>query len=210
MKALIVTAIFISGLIVSCSDPFTSHLSLNENNDEQIEDKLLDYKKEEATGVGVTLSLNNREYFSGELLSVRDSTIMVCAKYSATEEELANKKYSINSVPINQIRELKIEGNALPLWIGAGISLVASTAVYLIVKDDMNIKLGTSSEEEVDIAVGSCCLVGAVIALPMVIGRALFTEDALLTEIPAGYKFLPLKSLARYQDEEPEYLRVIN
>jgi hypothetical protein len=184
-------------------------LSLSLSNDEQIEEKLLDYKKEGATGAEVTLLLKNREEFNGELLSVRDSTITVCAKYSATEAELANLKYPINVIRINELLELKIEGNTYPLWIGAGIGFVAGMAIYLVVKDDINQNAKPTDEEYVDKGIGSCCLIGSAVALPLLIGKVLSTDNVTLTHIPPGSKLLPLKSLARYQDEEPEYLRAI-
>ena len=207
MKALNITAGIIAGLIVTCSDPFTTTLILTENSKEQIEEKLLDYKKEEATGACVTLVLKSGEEFNGELLSFRDSTILVCEKYSATEMELANLKYTINVIRTDEILELMIEGNTYPFWIGAGIGFVAGTAVYLIVKDELNLNAKTSDKEDVDKAVGSCCLVVVTMGLPTLIGWSLSTDNVTLTEIPPGYKFLPLNFLARYPDKEPEYLR---
>jgi hypothetical protein len=209
MKALKVTAIIISGLIVTCSDPFTTKLSLSLSDDEQIEEKLLDYKKEEATGAEVTLLLKNVEEFNGELLSVRDSSILVCAKYSATEKELASLKYTINVIQTDNLLEIKIEGNNFPFWIGAGIGFVAGTTVYLVVKDDINFNVKTGDEEDADKALSSCCLVVVTMGLPVLIGKVLSTENVTLTHIPPGSRLLPLKSLARYQDAEPEYLRTI-
>ena len=189
--------------IVSCRPT----LNVTETNTEQIEEKLIDYQKEDLIGAEVTLLLINGEEISGELLSVRDSSIALCATYSATEEELASLKHPISIIETDGIREFEIAGNTFPLWIGAGIGFVAGTTAGILVINDLK---ETSAEESIDKALGSCCLVAGLTALPVAIGRLLSTEDVILSDIPSGYKFLPLKSLARYPDEEPVYLKAIN
>ena len=186
-------------------------LNVAENNSELIEEKLNDYQKEEAIGAEVTLLLIEGEKISGELLSVRDSSITLCEKYSATEEELNNLKYPIKNVRTDTIAELEIKGNKYPLWIGAGISLVAGTVVYLLVKDDEEENQESNAfSRTFNENLGTTCLIGGIVALPIAIGHLLSTDNVTLTEIPTGYKFLPLKSLARYPNEESEYLRAIN
>ena len=206
MKISIISLAILGMFAIGCRPT----LNVTETNAEQIEEKLIDYQKEEPVGAEVTLLLINEEEISGELLSVRDSSIALCATYSATEEELASLKHPISIIKTDGIREFEIAGNTFPLWIGAGIGLVAGTTALLLVKDDININIGTSAEDDIDKAIGSCCLVGGLTVLPVSIGRLLSTEDVILSDIPPGYKFLPLKSLARYPDEEPEYLREIN
>ena len=205
MKTSIIFFTIVGILAVSCRPT----LNVTETNAEQIEEKLIDYQKEESIGAEVTLLLKDGESISGELLSVRDSSVTVCSEYSATEEELADLKYPVRSVKTNLINEFEIKGNTYPLWIGAGIGFVAGTTAFLLVKDDLDIKIGTSSDEEVEKALGSCCLAVSLTVLPVALGRLLSTEDVILSDIPSGYKFLPLKSLARYADKEPEYLRTI-
>ena len=48
-----------------------------------------------------------------------------------------------------------------------------------------------------------------VTSLGGAIGELVSTEVVILNEIIHGCKLLPLKFLARYSDEEPEYLKVI-
>ena len=189
--------------IVSCRPT----LNVTETSTKQIEEKLIDYQKEDSIGAEVTLLLINGEEISGELLSVRDSSIALCATYSATEEELASLKHPISIIETDGIREFEIAGNTFPRWIGAGIGFVAGTTAGILVINDLK---ETSTEESIDKALGSCCLVAGLTTLPVVIGRLLSTEDVILSDIPSGYKFLPLKSLARYPDEEPVYLKAIN
>ena len=203
MKAAIIFFAIMLIFIVSCRPT----LNVTETNTEQIEEKLIDYQKEDLIGAEVTLLLINGEEISGELLSVRDSSIALCATYSATEEELASLKHPISIIETDGIREFEIAGNTFPLWIGAGIGFVAGTTAGILVINDLK---ETSAEESIDKALGSCCLVAGLTALPVAIGRLLSTEDVILSDIPSGYKFLPLKSLARYPDEEPVYLKAIN
>jgi len=73
-------------------------VSLTETNEKQIEDKIIEFQKEEAIGAEVTLSLKDGEEINGELLSVRDSTITMCTEYSATEKDLASLQYPIHTV----------------------------------------------------------------------------------------------------------------
>jgi len=134
MKTSIIFFVIILILVVSC----TPTLNVTETKTEQIEERLIDYQKKESIGAEATLLLKDGECISGELLSVRDSSVIVCSEYSANEKELESLKYPISNVESNSIREIEIKGNYYPLWIGTGIGLVAGTVTYLLVKDDNN------------------------------------------------------------------------
>jgi hypothetical protein len=207
MKTSIIFLTILGILVVSCRPT----LNVTETNTEQIEEKLIDYQKEESIGAEVTLLLKDGESISGELLSVRDSSVTVCSEYSATEDELINLKYPVRNVRTDTILELEIKGNKYPLWIGAGIGIVAGTVVYLLVKDDNEENQESNAfNRAFNENLRTTCLVVGIAALPIAIGGLLSTDNVTLTEIPPGYKFLPLKSLARYPDIEPEYLRAVN
>ena len=207
MKISIISLAILGMFAIGCRPT----LNVTETNTEQIEEKLIDYQKEEPIGAEVILLLEDGESVSGELLSVRDSSVTLCEKYSALEEELANQKFTIMHIGTDTIVELEIKGNKYPIWIGAGIGIVAGTVVYLLVKDDNDENQESNAfNNAFGKEFGATCLAGGIVALPILIGSLLSTEDVTLTEIPPGYKFLPLKSLARYPDVEPEYLEVIN
>jgi len=118
MKALIVFVIIFGLIAAGCST--TTYLNLTENNREQVEEQLKYDEQDENVGAELTLSLENGKEINGELLSVRDSTITICTEHSATEEELANLKYPINTIRNDEIKELTIEGSNY-IWIGLGI-----------------------------------------------------------------------------------------
>ena len=205
MKTSIIFIAILGIFAISCRPT----LNITETNTEQIEEKLVDYQKEEPIGAEVTLLLKNGEEISGELLPVRDSSINLCEKYSATEEELAIQKYPIINVRTDTIFELEINGNFYPLWIGTGIGLLAGTVVYLMVKDNKDENQELAAYESFN-EMGNTCLGLGIFTLAASIGALLSTREVILSDIPSGYNFLPLKSLARYPDEEPVYLKAIN
>jgi hypothetical protein len=207
MKTLIFIAIIFAGLIAAgCGT--SPYVSLTETNKEQIEDKIIDFQKEGAQGAEVTLLLKDGEKINGELLSVRDSTIIMCTKYSATEKELASLQYPIHTVRTDNIWEITLEGSNY-MWIGLGIGTAAGIGLGVLVGENYESESHDSREEAyIGFCLGTLVFTGAV-ALGARIGEIVSTDDVILYEIPPGYKLLPLKSLARYPDEEPEYLKVI-
>ena len=210
MKTLIIIVVIFGLLAAGCRPT----LNVTETNREQIEEKLIDYEQDEGVGAEITLSLKNEEEIEGELLSVRDSTITVCTEYSATEEQLASLKYPINTVRIDEILEFKIEGNENEyIWIGV-IGIVVGLGLGVLVAENYESESSSGSglDEMVESGEKLCVGTGVFLLVSGISGlilRLLSTEDVILTEIPPGYKFLPLKFLARYPDEEPEYLRAI-
>ena len=95
MKTLIPIVIIFGLLAVGCT---TTYLNLKESSTAQIEEKIIDYQADEDVGAEVILSIRNGGEISGELLSVRDSTMIICTERSATENELANHVYPITIV----------------------------------------------------------------------------------------------------------------
>lgn len=205
-ETLIVIVFIICLLAAGCRSPY---LSLTETNDKQIEDKIIVFQKEKAIGAEVTLLLKNGEEINGELLSVRDSSITMCSKYSATEKELANLQYPIHNIKTNKILELTLEGSNYR-WIGLGIGTVAGIGIGILVAENYE---PSEAKDKLEKGFGKMCM-GAMVGLLVAgvgrgIGELLSTDEVILYEIPPGYKLLPLKSLTRYPDEEPEYLKAI-
>jgi hypothetical protein len=200
-KTSIFIAIVFAGLLVAgCST--TTYLSLTENNKEQIEQKLSYDERDKDVGAEVTLLLKDRTEINGELLSVRDSAITICTEYSATEEELANLKYPINTVRDDEIKELSLEGSN-HVWTGLAVGIVVGTGLGVLAGS-----LVDKHKAEFRAGLGAIGFIVGAIAGPIV-GHALSTEEFVLQEIPPGYDFSLLKPLSRYPVEEPEYLREI-
>ena len=208
----------ISTLIFSVACSTTSHVSLKENKKEQIKQKLNDYEQDDNVGAEVTLLFENRIEIKGELLSVRDITMVICTEHSATENELANRTYPINNVRNAEIQEIIIAGDSY-VWTGIGYGALGGAVllgiiVYATTPEDNNSKGGYLKDEGIFSKGGQTAtgiilgaLVGAIAG--GVIGYTVFNDDVVLQEFPTGYDFSLLKPLARYPQEEPEYLRSI-
>jgi hypothetical protein len=203
LKTSIVIAFIFSLLAAGCST--TTYLSLTENDKEQIEQKLNDYEHDEDVGAEITISKKNGTEINGELLSVRDNTIIICQQYSATEEELANLTYPIYTIQNKEIQGIVIEGSSYT-WAGIGYGALGGALIGAIVGYVIAV------EEK---SFGAEILGGGVIGLIVgaitggIIGNANSTDDIILSDIPPTFELSFLKILSRYQDEEPEYLQAI-
>ena len=201
--SIFITAIFAGLLAAGCST--TTYLSLTENNREQIEDKINDYEQDANEGAELTLLLQNGKEINGELLSIRESSVNICTEYAATEWELASLKYPITTVRNDEIKELTFEGGWY-VWSGLGIGMLGGTLTGVLV--GLAIEEGRHAMISAELALGVIGFIAGTIIGPIV-GYLLSTDDVILSEIPPGYDMSFLKPLARYPDEEPEYLKAI-
>ena len=198
-----ITIVFAGLIAAGCST--TTYLSLTENDREQVEEQLKYDEQDENVGAEETLSLINGTKINGELLSVRDSTITLSKKLSATEDELANLTYPINTVRNDEIQEITIEGSNY-VSVGLGIGIAAGTLTgYLLGSPHAAGTDAIFSTEQAFAVIGF--IVGAIVG--PIVGYNLSTEEYILQEIPLGYDMSFLKPLARYPAEEPEYLKAI-
>ena len=203
--SIFITAIFIGLVTAGCST--TTYVSLKESYREQVEHKISDYEKDEDVGVEVTLSLWNGKEINGELLSVRDSTMIICTQYSATEDELSNLTYPIITFRNDDMKEFTIEGSNY-VWTGMGYGALGGAALGTLVVTATYEKNSGISQPYASIFGGILgALVGAIAGT--IVGYSLSTDDVILQEIPPDYDLAVFKPLARYPDEEPEYLRAI-
>ena len=199
MKTSILIVISISLIAVGCST--TTYFNLKATYPKSIKKQLNKVEKDSNVGVQVSLLLSNGNEVNGELLSVRDSTMTLRAEYSPQEEELAKLTYPVSLISNNEIQQLTIEGSN---WVLVGI--VAGVTVGVLAA-----LLGrtTTSENEEE----SSNLAGLAVSLGLAagwgLGYALSKEEYVLKEIPPDYDWSILKPLARYPDEEPEYLKAI-
>ncbi len=203
-----IEVVFIFGLLITGCGP-SPYVSLKDTSEKQIEDKILVFQKEEAIGAEVTLLLKDGLEINGELLSIRDSTITICTKYSATEKELISLQYPIQVIRTEKINEITLEGSNYK-WIGLGIGAVAGIGLGILVAENYE---PSEAKDKLERGFGKMCMgtmVGLLAAgVGMGIGELVSTDDVILYEIPPGYKLIPLKALARYSDEEPEFLKAI-
>jgi hypothetical protein len=206
MKTLIFAVVICGLLVIGCST--TTYLNLKATYPEYIEEQLNKVERDTGVGVEVSLLLNNGNKVNGELLSVGDSTMILCSEYSATEEELAKLTYPVLLFSNNEIQELTIEGSN---WIWEGIAAgaaVGGLAWFAIMFSD-TFGTGSTEEEGKEKRTLTDIVLMASIGAGWGIGYALSTEEYILQEIPPDYNWSILKPLARYPDEEPEYINAI-
>lgn len=182
--------ILICFISVGCNP--TTYLSLAENDKEQIEEQLKDYKNGNELGAEVMLSLKDEKEIKGELLFVSDSMITICTKHSATDMEIANAAYPIVIIRNNEIQSLTFKGNNFT-WLGLAIGSVTFTGIGIWMGYEFNKGMDTKGSEVGFGILG--LLVGA--AVGGIVGYFLSSDDVILFEIPPDYNFSYLKSLSR-------------
>jgi len=203
MKTSIVIAFIFSLLATGCST--TTYLSLTENDKEQIKQKLNDCEHSENEGAEITISKKNGTEINGELLTVRDTSIVICSYIGLSETDLAIINHSIYNIRKNEIKEVTFAGSNY-IWTGLGIGMAGGVAIGAL--GGSASETGSSYKGVPTIGFGIIgALAGAIIG--SIVGYLLSTQEFILQEIPSGYDMSFLKPFARYPDEEPEYLRVI-
>ena len=203
MKTLILIFFILSLILISCST--TTHYNLTATYPEYIETEL--NKVEKNTGVGIEVSLLRKDGTKvyGELLSVRDSTMILCTEYSATEEELAGLSYPILFFSNNEIQELIIEGSN---WVWEGIA-AGTTVGALVAIGGPGTQTINSKEDEEEVHRTEALIFSLFVAAGWGIGYVLSTEEYVLQDVPTDYNWSFLKPLTRYPDKEPEYLKAM-
>jgi hypothetical protein len=197
---LVILGLFVTG----CST--TTYLNVSETYPEYIEKEIMNAEMESGVGIEVLLLLKNGKEVNGELLSVRDSTIILCSEYSAADEELARLAYPILLFSNNDIQQLAIEGSDY-IWTAIGVGTLVGGGIGALI--------GSAAHEGSDRYRGLAILAGMIIGGSVgvvagwIAGYSLSTEEYVMWEIPPDYNWSILKPLSRYPDEEPEYLRVI-
>jgi hypothetical protein len=168
-------------------------------------------------GAKVFILTNNDEEYSGELLRVRDSTMLLCKEYKASEEDLSNLVYPFYSFNHHDVQMIELRGENNPIL---GIIFGGLTGALIGVaagkghgkeeekpdENSFNIDFGYD-----DGAVLGCCIGGF---LGMAIGGIIafnITDDEVVYEYAntEEYDFNQLNIYSRYGGKEPEYLKEI-
>ena len=173
------------------------------------QDSIIGYKY---AGAKAYIEINDGTDYTGELLVVRDSIMIVCEEYDADEQELADSVYAL--FVLNN-RDIKLIELSVGSYLKAGISvgyLAGALAGGVAAYSDYHQRTysGPKPYGVLHASVGASAggLVGAIIG--GTIGY-FFTkyEDVYEQAIPEEYDFKQLNIYARYVYEEPEYLKKI-
>lgn len=217
--SIFIVTVFIGLLAAGCSG--TTNVSLGTDKSERYEGINYGDYRDDNEGAEVTLSLKDRTEIYGELLSVRDSTLIICTEYSATKDELAKGVYPIISIKGQEIQKITVEGES-EFWKGAGYGAL----IGAVVGAGWGFASGDDKGGYMNLTAEGKALVGAILlsslgAITGGIVGAVNSTDEVIIHLPAEYDFSSLDTflgsslnsllnqLSRYPGEEPEYLRAI-
>ena len=157
-----------------------------------------------ARGSEVTIFRKEGGTVKGELVFVRDSSILI--EFGTEEQEIGFDEIEekIYVIKYNEIDKIVIEGKSYFLL---GVLAGASIATYIVINDVFEDKSGPyySHYRDSAISVGDiiCILFGGLIG--GMIGE-LLSPGAVIIK-PSENTYQKLKSYARYKGREPEYLK---
>ena len=168
-------------------------------------------------GAKVLIMLSDGEEYTGELLTIRDSIIILCERYNAREKDLADSVYSFFSLKNRDIRYIEIKGIGNPLYgiiFGGVVGAFIGAAVYKSEdeeekKPDEN-SFGFNFDINLDPVTG-CCIGGLVGAFAGgIIGYNITDDEPIYASKKSEeFDFTQLNIYSRYGGEEPEYLKEI-
>ncbi len=163
----------------------------------------------------VEITMTNGPKFHGEILSVRDSSIVVANQAGLSQEELMRHPLRISVLPFREVQSVETAGSSntvLGLFAGMAIGCVGGYAIGASEpveqkKDDV-LGCGAAAEK------GSNEMTGAALgglaggAVGAIIGAGSSTNSSVLFS-PAQPDFTILKNVARYPAVEPDFLKSI-
>jgi len=161
-------------------------------------------------GARVILLLNSGQQIHGELLSVRDSALVISTIEDIHEKELASQTASIHVIKNQEILHVTIKGKSKVLkgmvqgfLIGAGAGALLGLATYQPCPPKSFICLDFGPG--VAAAGGAILLGGAGFLIGTIAGIASSRGDKVIEPLP-GRDLSLLKPYARFPLEEPEFL----
>ena len=171
-------------------------------------------------GAKVVINMKSGREYEGELLTVRDSTMLICVQYGASEEELSDSTYQIDIIKNYDIELMEVEGESKiveGLGIGAGVGVAVGAAIGLASGDDpppkrkgwLTFSFSFTAEEKA-LFLG-CCLgaLGALIGSIAGSINSTYDKEVYNYNIPESYDFTQLNIFSRYEGNEPQYLKLI-
>jgi hypothetical protein len=164
-------------------------------------DSIISYKN---AGAKAYIEMNEGTDYTGELLVVRDSIMIVCEEYDADEQELADSVYALFKLNNRDIKLIELSvGNYSRT--GAGIGFLAGALAG-------GVTASSSSDPYVVLKTWGGAAIGGFAGA--IIGGAIgffFTnyEDVYEQANPEEYDFKKLNIYARYVNNEPDFLNKI-
>jgi len=167
-------------------------------------DSIIAYKY---AGAEAYIEMKDGSDYTGELLTVRDSIMIICEEYEADEQELADSVYAFFVLNNRDIKLIELYvGNYLVagILVGSSAGALAGVAAYSESGPDPYGFVGLYNTG-VAVAGGFVgAIIGGIIGATIPDYKPVF-KYADLKE----YDFKQLKIYARYVDNEPEFLKKI-
>lgn len=163
----------------------------------------------------VNIALTNGRSFKGEIIAVRESTLVLGSRPGVSPVEMVSDPRALLVVPFVQVQMITTESNTHPvtgMLIGAPIGCLAGTAIGSAVEVERqpNDSFGCNAHAEHEANQATGMLVGT--AVGMLAGCAIGSsvgEKAQVLISPQQRDFSFLKAYARYPNEEPASLKHI-
>ena len=165
-----------------------------------------EYEKNDSTfvqrdvGAEVFIRTNNDEEYTGELLIVNDSTMLLNNDVGLTEEELFSSTSQINIIRNHNVRSMWILGGNNHL-IGLAIGVGVGVALISIAKQQ--------EDRGEKIVIGGLGLLSAITGLLLGAVSSTYDEELYNSKNKEDFDFIQLNIYSRYGGKEPEYLKQI-
>ena len=157
-----------------------------------------------AQATDVVVELRDGSTVKGDLLAVRDSTLIVAVK---GYRPMWDKKHipDVAVVRFDSVRFVKVKGDSYGLE-GAGLGLVAGVVVGGLISSNSP-KKGWFHIDYEPVVGGLAAAAGLVIG--SVVGSSISSPATFISDTTRG-GFLELKKFSRYVDGEPDWLEKID
>jgi len=149
---------------------------------------------------------NDGEEYSGELLRVRDSTMILCKKYGASETSLSESEYPLYIIQNYDIKimELKGENHLIGgLVFGGLIGVTFGVIVGYGITASSDSPPFDGPLGYVLIGGGTGMLIGGLIGG----SNTTYDEEIYTYQNPEDFDFQQLNIYSRYGGEQPEFLQ---
>lgn len=164
-------------------------------------------------GPEVSVMLASGEKYNGEILAVRDSSVVFSTVHGATKDELAAARGTIRILAHSEILTLGVPGSS-NFWLGSVLGCATGGLIGYWIGNSQEVKEQKSNdcsgnhfacEKEANAIGGSLIGACAGTGIGALVGSGIKDKIDLIS--PQNRDFSVLKGLARYKKEEPEFLR---
>jgi hypothetical protein len=161
----------------------------------------------------LVVHLSTGQQLEGELLSVRDSALLMFPKFGVNELTLINSVRAVRVIPFCDVRSIVVLGEDGHPITGALVGGAVGCAAGCVIGSTKTVKqkpedtFGCQAEQEKQANTSNGGFLGGIFgsAIGLAVGVSMGGGDVILID-STRRDFLPLRYLARYPNGEPEYI----